>query len=97
LIKGYNNWDRVNQYKQKCKGNFNFEELKAQKDLYQDKFLILSSSEYSGVPAKMLGLADEDWRRLSMIIRREHEATHYCTLRFFGSAKNHLLDEFIAD
>ena len=32
-----------------------------------------------------------------MVIRREHEATHYFTLRFLGSARNHLLDEFIAD
>ena len=30
-------------------------------------------------------------------IRLEHECTHYFTRRLFGSAKNHLLDELIAD
>lgn len=96
LIKGYNNWDRVARYKESTE-NFDFSQMKAQKELYQDAFLILTDNFYSGVPATMLGLSDEDWRRLSMTIRREHEATHYFTLRFLGSAKNHLLDEFIAD
>jgi len=97
MIKGYNNWDRVAQYKLTCAGKFDFNHMKAQKELYQDVFIIVTDSEYSGVPAEMLGLADKDWRQLSMVIRREHEATHYFTLRFLGSARNQLLDEFIAD
>ncbi|MFZ7101730.1 MAG: DUF7005 family protein [Peptococcaceae bacterium] len=97
MIKGYNNWDRVAQYKRKLAENFDFTRLKAQKELYQDSFLILTDSEYSGVPAEMLGLSPAEWRKLSKIIRIEHEATHYCTLRILGSARNHLLDEFIAD
>jgi hypothetical protein len=97
MIKGYNNWDRVAKYKQKRGADFDFNEMKTRKELYQDPFIILTDAEYSGVPAQMLGLADDEWRRLSMLIRREHEATHYFTLRFLGSARNHLLDEFIAD
>jgi len=97
MIKGYNNWDRVARYRQKCGEQFDFNEMKARPEIYQDVFLILTDTEYSGVPAPMLDLNDAEWRRLSMIIRREHEATHYLTLRFLGSARNHLLDEFIAD
>ena len=109
MIKGYNNWDRVKKYKEKWHNENNymenmdflwkleFEKMKSQKELYQDKFLILSDKEYSNVPAEMLGIAGDEWRRLSLVIRREHEAAHYCTLRFFGSALNHLLDELIAD
>lgn len=97
LIKGYNNWDRVERYKRKSGPRFNFNYLKAHRELYQDVFLILTDAAYSGVPAGLLGLAEDEWRRLSLIIRREHEATHYFTHRLFGSAKNHLLDEFIAD
>lgn len=97
LVKGYNNWDRVARHRQKCGAGFSFEQMKTHKELYQDVFLILTDTEYSGVPAQMLGLADDEWRQLSMVIRREHEATHYFTLRFLGSARNHLLDEFIAD
>ena len=97
MIRGYNNWDRVAKYKQRQAENFDFNQMKAHKELYQDVFLILSDNEYSGVPAERLGLAEDEWRRLSKVIRREHEATHYFTLRFLGSARNHLLDEFIAD
>jgi hypothetical protein len=97
MIKGYNNWDRVAKYKQKCSDNFDFNEMKAHREIYQDAFLILTDKEYSGVPAEVLGLEDDEWRKLSMVIRREHEATHYFTLRFLGSARNHLLDEFMAD
>ncbi|MTI81349.1 MAG: hypothetical protein FH758_10795 [Firmicutes bacterium] len=96
LIKGYNNWDRVAKYKQSTE-DFDFNYMKAHKELYQDAFLILTDNVYSGVPAEMMGLSEDYWRQLSMTIRREHEATHYFTLRFLGSARNHLLDEFIAD
>lgn len=109
IIKGYNNWDRVKKYKNKWHSdngyteNMNFlweleiTNMKSQTELYQDRFLILSDKEYSNVPAEMLGIPGDEWRRLSLVIRREHEATHYCTLRFFGSARNHILDELIAD
>lgn len=97
MIKGYNNWDRVARYKRQCGASFDFNQMKSQKDLYQDVFLLLTEAEYSGVPAEILGLATDDWRHMSRIIRREHEAAHYCTLRILGSARNHLLDEFIAD
>lgn len=109
MIKGYNNWDRVKNYKEKWQRDnaykenadllwqLAFEKMKSQTEFYRDTFLILSDKEYSNVPAKLLGIAAAEWRRLSLLLRREHEATHYCTLRFWGSARNHLLDELIAD
>lgn len=97
MVKGYNNWDRVAQYKLQCGASFDFNQMKAHKELYQDVFLIVTDTEYSGVPAQMLGLVDDEWRKLSLVIRLQHEATHYFTHRFLGSAQNHLLDEFIAD
>ena len=109
MITGYNNWDRVKKYKEKWHSDngfkenmdllwqLEFEKMKSQTELYQDKFLILSDKEYSNVSAEMLGIPGDEWRRLSLVIRREHGGTHYCTLRFFGSARNNLLDELIAD
>ncbi|MDD4238892.1 MAG: hypothetical protein PHT62_10135 [Desulfotomaculaceae bacterium] len=109
MIKGYNNWDRVKKYKEKWHSDngykesmdflwkFEFEIMKSRPELYQDTFFVLSDKEYSNVPAGMLGIPEGEWRRLSLVIRREHEAAHYCTLRFFGSARDHLLDELIAD
>lgn len=62
-----------------------------------NKFVILSNKPYSNIPAQKLGLEEEQWRNYSIIIRREHECTHYFTKRFLGSSQNNLHDELIAD
>jgi len=108
IIAGYNNWDRIHTYRKEWELNntenvteeswlAEFQRLIPQKEFYQDKFIILSDGPYSAVPAESLGLAEEEWRRLSLIIRREHECTHYFTRRMFSSMRNNLLDELIAD
>lgn len=61
------------------------------------RFIILSQKPYSNVLAEELGLEDDDWLNKSMIIRREHECTHYYTKWKYGTAMNHLHDELIAD
>ncbi|MDR1253888.1 MAG: hypothetical protein LBJ95_02600 [Oscillospiraceae bacterium] len=61
------------------------------------RFIILSNKPYSNIPAQKLGLEDEQWKDFSLIIRREHECTHYFTKRFLGSSQNNLHDELIAD
>lgn len=62
-----------------------------------NKFIILSNKPYSNIPAQKLGLEDEIWKDYSIIIRREHECTHYFTKRFLGSSQNNLHDELVAD
>ncbi|MBK5245953.1 MAG: hypothetical protein JJE49_01615 [Peptostreptococcaceae bacterium] len=86
FIKGYNNWNRI-----KAQG------IIPQKHLYQDKLIILSGGFYSNISSEVMGLSDEEWEKLSFIIRREHECTHYFTQRIYGFARNNLLDELIAD
>ena len=71
--------------------------LLPRKELYQDRFVIASMAPYSAVPADCLGLDPETWERLSLAIRIEHESMHYFTRRVFGSMKNRLLDEMLAD
>ncbi len=104
LISGYNNWDRVHRYRTLWRsthrdGNWpaEFGLLAAKKHLYQDRFIILSDGPYSGVPATEMNLSDDEWRAISLIIRREHECAHYYTRRMLGSMQNNLLDEIIAD
>ncbi|MDD3270599.1 MAG: hypothetical protein WC109_01240 [Syntrophomonadaceae bacterium] len=108
MVKGYNNWGRIFAYRRQWqkdnsgKGSEEawaqeFNEIMAHKELYQDTFLILSDGYYSGISAQEMGLHEQEWKELSWFIRREHEATHYFTQRVFGSAKNHVLDETIAD
>ena len=108
MVRGLNNWDRIKSYRKKwelanpgkCTGDDWREEFKKivpRKELYQDTFIILSTDDYSGVPASEMELSPGEWRSLSLLIRREHEATHYFTLRVFGSARNHAYDELVAD
>ncbi|MBQ6774124.1 MAG: hypothetical protein IJP48_08710 [Synergistaceae bacterium] len=61
------------------------------------RFLVLSKKFYSNTQPEYVDLSPEEWREKSMIIRREHECTHYYTKRFYGSASNNLHDELIAD
>lgn len=107
IIRGYNNWDRIDAMRQAWQQSapetsdaawrMAFRRMSAEKDRYQDRFIILSDAAYSGVPAEQMDLQEDKWRDLSLIIRRDHECAHYATVRFFGSMRNNLLDEIIAD
>ncbi len=104
MVSGYNNWHRVTLLKEKLihqnatgKQVCDFNELKKHKHLYQDRFVLAATGPYSGVHHSSLQLDRADWLALSLTIRLEHEATHYFTRRVFGSMRNNLLDELIAD
>lgn len=108
IVNGLNNWDRVGRVRRRLEAERGapfdaagwaeaFRTIIPQKALYQDRLILLSSEPYSAVPAADLGLADAEWRRQSVAIRREHECTHYFTLVAFGAMRNNLLDELIAD
>lgn len=108
IVAGLNNWDRVARYRRALESGDGgplteaawsaaFKAMSARKELYQDRFIILSSAPYSAVSASDVGLAEGDWLRRSLAIRLEHECTHYFTLRAFGVMRSNLLDEFIAD
>ena len=107
MIAGYNNWDRIGQYRKVWESESGtvsesawqaaFKKLIPQKSLYQDRFILLSDGPYSGVTAADMELKEADWRNHSLIIRREHECAHYYTRRVFGSMRNNMLDELIAD
>jgi hypothetical protein len=108
IVGGFNNWDRIRQYRQQwelynpnncseSKWAEEFKRLIPQKQLYQDRFIILSNGFYSNISAKDIGLSESEWQDLSVTIRLEHECTHYFTRRLFNSMRNNLLDELIAD
>jgi hypothetical protein len=108
MIAGYNNWDRVREYRKRWekknpsnrseqRWKEEFQRLIPQKELYQDRFIILSDGPYSAVAAGEVECSEEEWRQASFNIRREHECSHYFTRRMFSSMKNNLIDELIAD
>jgi hypothetical protein len=107
MIAGYNNWSRVHTLRKRWEESGperqtttwkeEFSRLQPLRELYQDRFILLSDGPYSAVPAADLGLADQEWRELSLRIRRDHECAHYLTRRLFGSMRNNLHDELVAD
>lgn len=108
MVGGYNNWDRIRQYRRQwsqenpdnchqAAWEGEFSKLISQKDLYQDRFIILSDGFYSNVSPQKMELTESTWRDLSLTIRLEHECTHYFTRRLLNSMRNNLLDELIAD
>ena len=107
MVAGYTNVERLRRLKDRWWNTQPFpteagwrrklRELLLQGELYRDRFVIASTTPYSAIPADCLGLDIGSWERLSLTIRIEHESTHYFTRRVFGSMKNRLLDELIAD
>lgn len=104
MVSGYNNWDRIRSHKlvwERSRPSDSWEEefhrFACHKERYQDRFILLSDGPYSGIQAKEMGMPEDIWREASLILRREHECTHYYTRRMLGSMRNNLLDELIAD
>ena len=107
LVSGLINWDRIARYRRQWSAEHatageaewleEFQRMSRQKALYQDRLVILSSGAYSAVEAGEMDLTPDDWLSRSLVIRREHEATHYFTARLFGRIRSHALDELLAD
>jgi len=108
IVAGFNNWERIRHYRQEWEAKpstcptdtdwqAEFQRLKLQKHLYQDCFIVLTRGNYSAISAEEIGIDKEEWLRLSLIIRLEHECCHYFTRRVFGTMRNNMLDELIAD
>ena len=108
MITGLPNWDRIHRHRARWESTLpspvdearwreEFQRLTKSPERYQDRLMILWTGPYSGLPAAAVGLEEDAWREQSLVIRREHEATHYLTKRLFDSMRNNLLDELIAD
>ena len=108
MVAGYNNWERIHQARRAWEAldpeerttaswSEEFRRIRQHKELYQDRFILLSDGPYSAIAATDLGLDEETWREKSLALRREHECTHYFTRRYYGSMRNHMHDELIAD
>jgi hypothetical protein len=107
IVKGLNNWSRIARYREDWSRDQDvsdesawaeeFRRLVPQKARYQDRLIILSRGTYSAVASGDVGLTEQDWLARSLVIRREHECTHYFVYRAFGVMRTHVFDELIAD
>ncbi len=109
LVKGLADWERVRAYRTAWESGLDrtatAEEWAAemttgmapQKDLWQDRLILISDGPYSAVPAAEVGIEEAEWRERSVAIRIAHESFHYLTLRLAGVMRSHFLDELLAD
>ena len=108
MVSGYNNWHRVAEHRRAFAAEHPedptgaawaaaFKQLVPQTDLYQDRFMLLSSGPYSSVPAAAIPLSESSWLAASLQLRLEHECTHYFTRQALGTMRTSLLDELVAD
>ena len=63
----------------------------------KDAMIILSTGPYSGVPAKEIGIPEEEWPAVSHTIRLYHECTHFVCYRLFPGERDAIRDELVAD
>lgn len=77
--------------------NTEFNRFTSDKRNYRDALIILSTGPYSSIPAVSVGLAEEEWFRLSYIIRKAHECTHFICRRLYHEKIDPVWDELVAD
>lgn len=102
-ISGLINWEKIRIHKEEyfAKGglfwNQEFKRFTSVKENYCDTIILLSSGEYSAIPAAKVGLSKEEWLGKSLTIRKFHELTHFVCRRLYPDKVNILKDEVVAD
>jgi hypothetical protein len=104
MVAGFNNWDRIAALRRAWEAEnpaegwtARWREVMQERELYQDRFVILAPGPYSGVAAAEVEMEPERWDQVSLAIRLEHEAAHYFSRRVLGAMRPHALDEIVAD
>jgi len=104
-IMGLTNWRKIQAHKEAFLSagnpeflwNAEFASFTADQANYKDSLIVLSSGDYSAVPAGALGLTAEAWQKASVRIRLYHECTHIVCRRRFPEQKHAVWDELLAD
>lgn len=109
LLDGVINWRKIERHRKEfLKGLDNSEDAEeawgeefrrftSDRKNFKDTLIILSIGPYSAVPAKKLGLSDEEWITLSGVIRKYHECTHFICRKLYPDKKDAVWDELVAD
>ncbi len=70
---------------------------KAKVDPFKVSMILLSSGPYSNISAETAGYRHEEWKRISVEIRRFHECTHFICRNRFPEYISPIFDELVAD
>ena len=108
-IGGLINWKKINDHKAAYLAsggtdwNEEMERFTAVRENFRDYLIILSAGPYSAVSAREAGetigqaFTEEEWCRLSIVIRKFHELTHFIARKLFPENEEAIRDEIIAD
>ncbi len=108
-ISGLINWKKIRDHKAAYLANGGtdwdeeMERFTAVRENFRDYLIILSAGPYSAVSAQEAGktagcvFTEEEWCKLSIVIRKYHELTHFIARKRFPENMEAIRDEIIAD
>ena len=105
ILDGVINWTKIREHEKAFREengpdadwSAEFDRFTSDRNNFKDALVILSGGPYSAVSAEKAGFPDEEWLKLSHIIRKTHECTHYLCRRLFPDKKDAVWDELVAD
>ncbi len=105
ILDGVINWTKIRAHKEEfllkngpdADWDSEFDRFTSDRKNFKDALVILSSGPYSAVSAEKAGFPDTEWLKLSHIIRKTHECTHFICRRLFPDKKEPVWDELVAD
>lgn len=102
-ISGLINWEKIHSHMREYVSaggtdeDGEFRKFTSEKSNYLDTVILLSSGYYSDVGCEKIGLAENDWLRKSVIIRKYHELSHFFSRRLYPENREAIRDELVAD
>jgi len=102
-VQGLINWEKIRQHKADYLAaggtdwDGEFRRFITVKSNYRDSFILLSSGNYSNIPARTVGLGEQEWKEKSLVIRKYHELTHFVFRTKFPGDTDVIRDEVVAD
>jgi Family of unknown function (DUF7005) len=110
MVSGYNNlhrirllreaWERENPRAAEAgEWSEEFNRIIGRPELFRDRFILVSEGPYSNASAREMGLSEDEWRKISLAIRIDHECTHYFVRRAFPGSRfqKNMHEEVVAD
>ena len=102
-IGGINDWSKIHahiaEYEKKggTDSDNEFRRFTANKDNYKTSIILLSECFYSNISYENTPYSVEEWRKISLEIRKYHELTHFVCRHFFPGNIRPVWDELLAD
>lgn len=102
-IGGINDWSKIHAHLAEYEQNGGtdrsgeFARFTADKSNYKTSIILLSDGFYSDLGYENTPFSEEQWRKISLDIRKYHELTHFVCRSFFPTKINAVWDEILAD